>query len=200
MLLIKHALDKYIKEVNNLQPTDPTEVELENIAKIEDGSASSGTSTGTDSTKVIMTLVNIEEEQTLKNAPHYQVINQKIKYQNPPVNLNLYILFSANHTTYQTALERLSEVITFFQGTSSFSLQTTPPVLQEGELSDFAGIRVLIELYTLTFEQINYLWGSLGGKQVPFVMYRARLVSLQDNRQLAEGKAVMDIEGKGVVK
>jgi hypothetical protein len=143
--------------------------------------------------------VNIEEEQTLKNAPHYQVVNSKIQYKNPPVNLNLYILFCANHTEYDIALERLSEVITFFQGQTKFSLQTTPPPLSGAEPSTFAGIRILIELYTLTFEQINYLWGSLGGKQVPFVMYRARLVSLQDDRQIGGGEQILDIEGKGSV-
>jgi len=40
-------------------------------------------------------------------------------------------------------------------------------------------MRIIMELYTLTFEQINHLWGSLGGKQVPFVMYKARLVKIQ---------------------
>jgi hypothetical protein len=40
-------------------------------------------------------------------------------------------------------------------------------------------LRLHPELYTLTFEQINHLWGSLGGKQSPFVMYKVRLVKVQ---------------------
>ncbi len=42
-------------------------------------------------------------------------------------------------------------------------------------------LKLNIELYTLTFEQINHLWGSLGGKQVPFAMYKVRLVRIQEN-------------------
>ena len=42
-------------------------------------------------------------------------------------------------------------------------------------------LRLHPELYTLTFEQINHLWGSLGGKQSPFVMYKVRLVKIQSS-------------------
>lgn len=188
LIMIQYALDKYIKEVNGINPMDPLEVHIANIARADDATAN-------NLDEIVMSLVNIEEEQTLKNTRHYQVVNQVTEYINPPVNLNLYILFSTNHDDYPFALGRLSDVITFFQNQTVFSLQTTPPPPAAGPLSDFEGIRVNLELYTLTFEQINYLWGSLGGKQVPFVMYRARLVSLQDDRPQGAGPTITDVDG-----
>jgi hypothetical protein len=52
----------------------------------------------------------------------------------------------------------------------------------------------------MTFEQINHLWGSLGGKQVPFAMYKARLVAVSDHRSLGQGRLIEKIEGNGFVK
>jgi hypothetical protein len=45
---------------------------------------------------------------------------------------------------------------------------------------DIADLEFTLELYTLTFEQINHLWGSLGGRQVPFAMFKMRLVAITD--------------------
>ena len=54
-----------------------------------------------------------------------------------------------------------------------------------------------MELHSLTFEQINHLWGSLGGKQVPFVMYRARMLSLTADEVLGRGDPITDINLQG---
>jgi hypothetical protein len=47
-------------------------------------------------------------------------------------------------------------------------------------------MNIKAELYTLSFEQINYLWASLGGKQMPFVMYKLRLVAITDRKLVRE--------------
>src|SRR5687768_14907521 len=73
---------------------------------------------------IVITLVNIEEESTLKNNGNLKrpILNQAI-YKNVPVYLNLYILFTCNYAgnDYRLALERLSFVIRFLQGQTSFS-------------------------------------------------------------------------------
>lgn len=147
-------------------------------------------------------MVNIEEESTLKNSLHYFKNNTEVTYRNPPVNLNLYLLFSANfpgnEDAYGLALRRLSQVIRFFQGKNNFTLQNSPG----GGLPDdeeLQRMKLILELYTLTFEQINYLWGSLGGKQMPFVMYKARLVTIDAQRIVSSGKVIEEIEAKGKV-
>ena len=51
-----------------------------------------------------------------------------------------------------------------------------------------------MELYTLTFEQINHLWGSLGGRQVPFAMYKLRLVAISEHAVLREVPVIEEVE------
>ncbi|MEZ4992476.1 MAG: DUF4255 domain-containing protein [Saprospiraceae bacterium] len=147
--------------------------------------------------KAVITLVNIEEESTLKNAPHYRVINGNTRYENPPVVLNLYVLFTANFPTqYGNALEVLSTILEFFQGQTHFNLLNSPafassfPDLKEPQIVD---LKLIADLYTMTFEQINHLWGSLGGKQIPFAMYKMRLVKIQAEKVLQEGGPISEI-------
>jgi hypothetical protein len=136
---------------------------------------------------ILVTLVNVEEESALKNAKAMiknggdgTIINRE-----PAVHLNLYLLFCAtyqNTQSYEIALGRISRVVRFFQSKRLFTLQNSPhaSIGDEVDAEDRAALRLILELYTLTFEQINHLWGSLGGRQVPFVMYKARLVRIQD--------------------
>jgi len=51
-----------------------------------------------------------------------------------------------------------------------------------------------MELYTLTFEQLNHLWGSLGGRQVPFAMYKLRLVGLTDRKIIRTTPLIQEID------
>lgn len=156
--------------------------------------------------KVLISLVNIEEESTLKNNKNYlrNPLNNSLEYLQPPVYLNLYLLFSATlpetsdiGNDYETALRRLATVIEFFQAKKSFSIKDSPQskfaTTAENEAENASEqtnemiqeeLRLLPELYTLTFEQINHLWGSLGGKQVPFAMYKVRLVKIQSRYTL----------------
>jgi hypothetical protein len=55
-----------------------------------------------------------------------------------------------------------------------------------------------MDLFSLSLEEMNHLWGSLGGKQLPYAMYRGRLVTVQDRRLLAGGGLIKEIEVLGV--
>ena len=54
-----------------------------------------------------------------------------------------------------------------------------------------------MDLLSLGFEEINHLWGSLGGKQLPSAVYRGRLVTLRDRRTLGTGGDVREIQVVG---
>lgn len=152
--------------------------------------------------KIVLSLVNIMEEASLKNANSYNISDGKPLLINPPVYLNLFLLFLANFTKggsatddtdYSNALMRLSQVIEFFQGKNVFSVQDSPEgnSLQDPELQD---LRIKLELVSMTFEQVNYLWGSLGGKQIPFVLYKAGIVPLQREFITERGELIQDIK------
>ena len=146
-------------------------VDLGNIA-FSDPFQTSGSLTAIQN-RIVITMVNLEEEKTLKNTPH-QVPNTGDKgytYQNPPVFLNLYVLFSANYERYDNALKFISDVIAFFQKNRVFTSAAFPQLV---------GIdRVIVDLNTLTFEQMNHLWAVLGGKYIPSVLYKVRLIEVQ---------------------
>ncbi len=151
---------------------------------------------------IIITLVNIEEESTLKNiSAQKRPFATAATYENPPVFLNLYVLFSCfygdtrSETNYENALQRLSRVIRFFQSRNSFSTMSSAALGNiDEDNADLAELRFTMELYTLTFEQINHLWGSLGGRQVPFVMYKLRLVGITEKAVVKEVPLITEIE------
>ncbi len=183
--LLRDELSNYI--VQNKSQGDSiiqSDVILHNIALMDNDGQ-------TDlNNKVVITLVNTEEESTLKNGSNILRTPNGVKYVEPPVFLNLYILVSATlgqdlQDAYEFALERLSLVIQFFQAKKSFTVQNSPfsSISSDSNISEEVKeeIKLNVELYTLTFEQINHLWGSLGGKQVPSAMYKIRLISIKEN-------------------
>jgi hypothetical protein len=146
--------------------------------------------------QIVLTLVNIEEEQTMKNGKTFTANSgNTVNYHNPPLYLNLFLLFTSNYNDYETALKRLTQVVTFFQGKQKFTLNNSPMTGMNPEsrasLIDFS---LTLDLLSLCFEEVNHLWGSLGGKQLPFVAYRGRLVTITDRRVLEGGGRVEEID------
>jgi hypothetical protein len=127
-----------------------------------------------------MSLVNIEEEKVMKSQKTTAVdINGLVSHINPELKINLYLLIAAHFKKYNTGLEFLSGVIRFFQSKSVFTHQNTPAL-------DKAIQKLIVELYTLNFEQQNHLWGALGAKYLPSVMYKIRLLSVQESQKADE--------------
>lgn len=191
LLLLKNELQDYIDAKE-----DTVDVTLDNIGML-------GIPEGKNlNNHIVITLVNIEEESTLKNlSAQKKPFGTSATYENPPVYLNLYVLLTCFYAdddsgkNYQNALARLSLIIRFFQSRNSFSTSSSTAigaVLKDDP--DVASLRFTMELYTLTFEQINHLWGSLGGRQVPFAMYKLRLVGITEKALLREVPLITEIE------
>lgn len=186
LLLVRNEL------INFLSGIDPANVVIDNIGLLETASGSTLTE------NIVITLVNIEEESALKNqSPLKRPFSRNAVYQNPPIYLNLYILFTCNYSGdhYQLALRRLSYIIQFMQSKNTFSTSSSVAAstidLTQSGVSD---LEFTLELYTLTFEQINHLWGSLGGRQVPFVMFKMRLVVITDRSAVREVPLIEEIK------
>jgi len=178
--------------ISFLASRDSANVVIDNVGLFE---SAGGTNLADN---IIITLVNIEQESTLKNQPALRrpFINQAI-YQNPPVYLNLYVLFTCNYSgdSYRLALRRLSYIVQFLQSKNSFSMASSVSA-GGADLTDpdVVDLKFTMELYTLTFEQINYLWGSLGGRQIPFAMYKLRLVAITERAVVREVPLIEEIE------
>ncbi len=167
---LAEQMNSYIDQVKNAGDgiAAPVAV-LQNIGRLEDETLKT-------TNKIFISLVNLAEESTMKNNPGHSISgNEIVRYQNPPVNLNLYVLVTAVMTNYENALIYLSHAMTFFQGKNVFTRQNS--VTQVDGLPD--DFRLILDLDSLSFEQSNYLWSTLGGKQHPFACYKARLISLE---------------------
>ncbi|MGV3589260.1 MAG: DUF4255 domain-containing protein [Adhaeribacter sp.] len=203
--MISHALKILVSELNTffngIQPAVEDTVKLGNIAIIE-------SPTGRDNAdmheKIVVTLVNLREEKTLKNGPYSFANNATLKteYFNPPVFVNLFVLFSATANDYEKALTYISRLIRFFQSRNIFThlntnVNVTGGFIDYDKLSEF---KLIVDLYSPTFEELNHLWGTLGGKQYPSVLYLMRLLELK-HEVITEGDAVItEIESRFGIK
>lgn len=191
---IVDELDQYIKSVVSEPEPTTREVILGNIATSELG----GGNNSLLNNKVVMGLVNLAEEGSLKNKTNNFRVGSEYYEQHAPVYINLYLLFTANFSAdaYDKAINRLFRVIEFFQGRKVFNLKKAIRSSESNTLLDNANADVFLEmdLHTLSFEQLNDLWGSLGGKQLPFVLYRARLLPIQMERTTGRAGAITEID------
>ncbi len=184
--IISEQLDKYLSEagLNNL-------VVLENIGLLESSDDNADNLKG----KVVLTLLNLEEEASLKNLPNFKVKNGTTEYKNPPVHLNLYLLISANCDKYDKSLRCLSKTIQFFQGKTVFTSANTVYNRTNVAFDVFDHFKFNLELYTLSFEQLNYVWGTLGGRQLPSVVYKIQLIEITQDIKLGASGVITHIGG-----
>lgn len=184
--ILKEQLENYFVEAGLSK-----NIILENIALWESGAKDADRLDG----KVVMTLLNIEEEQTLKNSPSVKVVNGKSEYFNPPVNLNLYLMVSANCSSYELSLSSISRTIEFFQGKKIFTSGNTVYNRSNPSLHPIDQFRFVVDLYTPGFEMLNHIWGTLGGRQLPSALYKIQIVEISRNKKLAGGELITHIDG-----
>jgi hypothetical protein len=184
--IISEQLDKYLSDagLNNL-------VILENIGLLESSDEKADNLKG----KVVLTLLNLEEEATLKNLPNYKIKNGTTEYINPPVNLNLYLLISANCDKYDKSLRCISKTIQFFQGKNVFTSTNTAYNRTNVAFDVFDYFKFNLELYTLSFEELNNVWGTLGGRQLPSVVYKIQLIEITQDIKLGTSGVITHIGG-----
>lgn len=121
-----------------------------------------------------LTLVNVEEERTLREqAPRGVLLEGQLASPAPELKLNLVLMFTARFQKYDHALRYLSHVLTFFQAQPLFTRATHPGL-------DARIPRLSMELLAYGPEQLNQMWAYLGGKYLPSAIYRLRLVALRD--------------------
>jgi hypothetical protein len=187
MSLLLNQLNQYIVRADGGPIGASSQVVWGNIAQLDKPEIA----TELDN-HLVMTLVKLEEERALKNGKAFTTSAAgEVVYRNRPLNLNLFVVFTANFRNYGTGLRRLAQVLTFFQGKQKFTPENSPGSLPQAPLADFS---LTMDLLSLTFEEINHLWGFLGAKQSPFALYRGRLVTLADMPALEGGGVIQDID------
>lgn len=194
LTIIKNELSKHLAD--NYGP-DYSQIRLGNLAE---GFLPISNDGSTNRDMLCLSVVNIEEEKTLKNLPNHVSDNTtlKVDYENPPIYLNFLILLSATYADYTNALLVLSRALRFFQSKKVFtqndvdpgSLTTNVPLNALDQLESF---KLILDLYSPTLEEINHLWGTLGGKQYPFVLYKLRMLDLKFKAVQSEGGLITEV-------
>jgi hypothetical protein len=132
-------------------------------------------------------LVNIQEERAYSHPNPQTLSNGHYSFKNRELSLNLYIVAFANHTDHREALILISHVVQFFQGTNVFEAQEFPQLGEDIE-------KLIVDLYTLTFEQQNQLWASLGAKYLPSAVYKIRMLIIDSNQPGAVSPGITSLD------
>lgn len=139
-----------------------------------------------------LTLVNIEEDRIMRSQlPSHAYLNGSQVTLQPELKLNLHLLFHVRPSAtdkYGQSLRFLSHVMTFLQAHPVFTPDEYPAL-------DARIDRLTTEMLALSTEQLNQMWAYLGSKYLPSVVYRVRMVILQDQEPQSIGKPIIAIDG-----
>ena len=181
LTIVMNELDKHLVDSYG---ADPSQVGLGNVSE---GVVSVPGNGALLRDRLYLSLVNIKEEKTLKNLPDRirNDANLRVSYENPPIFLNFLILIMTTHTDYVNALTVLSRAIRFFQFKNVFTQDNVDPAsittssVPINPLDQLETFKLIFDLYSPTMEEVNHMWGTLGGKQYPFVLYSLRMLDLK---------------------
>lgn len=181
---LTNEMNAYLDVQNGPTNNDPLIV-LTNVAD------ATGGGWAIPSGKLGVSLINIEEEKVFKDQQSmHRNPSGDFELYNPDIKLNLYMLICANYVSdtglddkYEQGLKQLSRIISFFQGKYVFTPDNSPtldPILQ----------KLIVELYSYSFEQQYNFWTILGAKYLPSVLYKVRLVAFQEKRLLNQNEPI----------
>ena len=194
LTIVTNELERHLTDIYGL---GAPQVRLGNIAEGMSGSANNA---AVPRDVLAISMVNIREEKTLKNLSN-QVRNDvtlRVAYENPPVFLNFQILIVATHTNYSNALLMLSRAIRFFQFRNVFDQDSVAPAsittnAPSNMLDQLEAFKLVFDLYSPSMEEVNHLWGTLGGKQYPFVLYTLRFLDLKFKSVQSESGLITEV-------
>lgn len=137
---------------------------------------------------VYVSLLYAEEEKTLKNNDYMQTYyddknpKQIMGYRkvNPKIFLNLYVLILSTHSPYDEALKQISSIISGFRKKNVFVRQKddTGKDIDDFGKNNYPKLnKLILDLHTLSFEQNNSLWQTIGSKLYPYIVYKVTMIA-----------------------
>ena len=190
---LTNEINAYLIQKNEPLSATAPEIVLTNVAA-EDGNWAIPPRT------LGLSLINIEEDRVNKEqVTTFRNSNNDVEHYNAEIKLNLYILISANfaagdaggstNTTgiYAEGLKQLSYVISFLQGKYVFTTDNSPTLSSSIK-------KLIVELYSSSFEQQYNFWNVVGAKYLPSVLYRVRMLTYQEKNVLDQQQPITNID------
>lgn len=192
---IKNIIEKLGKLID---PTDAF-IDISNIATLNDGDEFL-----LSKTAVILSIINIEEDKTLKNQSFYIADSNDQstidRYTHPTKHLIISLLFSSYNkdlSKYLDGIDKLKNIINFFQQNTSLyykndgtELISYTTYLGKSDVDKQNYTKIAFESVSLSIEQLSQMWSYLGSRYMPSVLFKMRLITVQ----------VSTIEEESVVK
>ena len=179
---IAQDLDTFLKRKYNSQES---RVHLGSIMDID------GSVPEESRNKIIMTLINIEQETTVSTTHYSYKQGNTFHKTRAPLRFNLDLVFSGLFNQYNESLKFISDTILFFQAKPFFNAQNSPGLPEEvNQLS--------LEVLKYNLNEMHSLWTSLGVKYIPSVPFKLRLMTFQ-SEQIIEHVAAMQTQGVEVL-
>lgn len=190
--MIAEALNVMVELINEYIAPSSTDDPLifTNISKYNDGNEFSSSLND----KLILSVVNIEEDRVAKSPENYIKENSLIRYKNPAIPINLTVLFAATHTNYDQAIMLIEKVIRFFQIKNVFTPENTPEILEANEVNDLIIEKILFEWMNLNLEQVHQLWTTLGGHYMPSVIFKVRMFMIDEHVIQKEALPIKNVD------
>jgi hypothetical protein len=191
---IKKELDAYVVEKEN----DPANYTSGNVVDLRSIVLPNGNINLDSNKHITVMLAGIEEERREGKRPYIiPTDDNRFLRLNPPIELDLLVLFAAHSSDYETALRDLSDVVGFFQSNPVFDEQKFPSmnsgVSEPGQKPWQLIERLSFRLCNFSFEQQNNLWAMLGGKYIPSALYKANMLTLFETKSREREEAITEI-------
>jgi hypothetical protein len=133
-----------------------------------------GSVTPNANNKLVITLVNIEKD-TVPYRPGSagRSLDDRLLQHNAPLYLNLYVMVSANFGAgnYAEALKYISQAVAFFQLKPVLDQRNSPGLDRRIE-------RLVMDIENLPVPDLNNLWSLLGGRYLPSMFYKVRMITV----------------------
>jgi len=129
--------------------------------------------------RLVLSLVNVERESAAPAGAALARAGAGYAQVQAPLYLNLSVLVSASfRSNYKLALQFLGAALACFQSKPTFRPDSSPYFPPEAE-------KLSIELVSQTIHDVNNLWAILGARYLPSVLYKVRMVVVQENAMSA---------------
>lgn len=138
--------------------------------------------------KLVVFLVGIEREAlAYRDSRPAAASGGRMVVGSAPAHLNLSVMCAANFGsgTYAEALKLISATVAFFQAHPVLDHANTPQL-------DARIDKLTLEIENLEVPALSNLWGVLGGKYLPSVLYKVRMVTLDAGEVLGQAATVAE--------
>jgi hypothetical protein len=138
--------------------------------------------------KLVLTLANIEKDTLPYRANTLaRGRDERLLQTSAPLFVNLYLMMSANFGAgnYAEALKYISHAIAFFQQRPMFDQKNSPGLDERIE-------RLVLDIENLPIADLNNMWSLLGGRYLPSMYYKVRMMAIDANALTGQVPVITD--------